>query len=191
MRVIEYLPPILQDIAEYIALDKAENPEIEQIYTAISTVCKQTFVSGANELSVRRYENIFGIRGEGNDLALRRQTILSKMSSRPPITAYQLERLINIFLGEDIAQIHVNPKRYEFYIKMPAVSGDRFKAIMDMVEELKPANMQYTQAPFSTQKIVVKETGKTIIKIPARVGTAIVGKTRFLEPVNEKVVYQV
>ncbi|ABN53695.1 MAG TPA: DUF2313 domain-containing protein [Hungateiclostridium thermocellum] len=187
---LAYLPPVLQNIREFQELAKAVNPEIIALKKAINKVLNEQFIQSAED-TLQWREKEFNITASSDEtIEFRRERLIERKSRKPPITLRSLRNRLNAYIGTTQAEIELVPGEYAFSISIPAVDGYKFRDIQRLVEELKPANMEYLQFPFSVERIRIKEESREIKIFYARAGLAIAGRTRIGTTLSERVVYR-
>lgn len=74
--LLEYLPPVLQEVREFQAITKVEQPEINAAWDALDTVLNDQFLETATEEGVARWEKELSILPLSSDtLESRKQRI--------------------------------------------------------------------------------------------------------------------
>lgn len=185
-----YFPPVLQNIREFQEIAKAVNPEIVALKKAINKVFNEQFIQGAEDTLEWR-EQEFGITASNDEtITFRRERLIERKSRKPPITLRTLRDRLNAYIGTTQAEIELVPGEYAFSISIPAVDGYKFRDIQGLVEDLKPANMEYIQYPFSVERIRIRETSREFKIVYARAGLALAGLTPIGEVVADRVIYQ-
>lgn len=187
---LSYLPPVLQKILEFQEIAKAVNPEIIALKQAVNKVFNEQFVQTARDTLEWR-EREFDITASSDEtITFRRERLIERKSRKPPITLRTLRDRLNAYIDTTQAEIELVPGEYAFSISIPAVDGYKFRDIQRLVEELKPANMEYLQHPFSVERVRIRETSREIKISYARAGLAIAGRTRVGTVLSDRVVYQ-
>ena len=185
-----YLPPVLQNVREFQEIAKAVNPEIVTLKQAINKVLNEQFILGAEDTLAWR-EQEFGITASNDEtVTFRRERLVERKSRKPPITLRTLRDRLNAYVGTTEAVIELVPGEYAFTISIPAVDGYKFRDIQQMVEALKPANMEYIQYPFSVERVRVRETSREVKIAYARAGLALAGLSTVGEIIADRVIYQ-
>jgi len=185
-----YLPPVLQNVREFQEIAKAVNPEIVTLKQTINKVLNEQFVLGAEDTLAWR-EQEFGITASNDEtVTFRRERLVERKSRKPPITLRTLRDRLNAYVGMTEAVIELVPGEYAFTISIPAVDGYKFRDIQQMVEALKPANMEYIQYPFSVERVRVRETSREVKIAYARAGLALAGLSTVGEIIADRVIYQ-
>jgi hypothetical protein len=185
-----YLPPVLQNVREFQEIAKAVNPEIVALKQAINKALNEQFVLVAEDTLAWR-EQEFGITASNDEtVTFRRERLVERKSRKPPITLRTLRDRLNAYIGTTQAEIQLVPGEYAFSISIPAVDGYKFRDIQQVVETLKPANMEYIQYPFSVERVRIRERSREIKIAYARAGLALAGLTPIGEVVADRVIYQ-
>lgn len=185
-----YLPPVLQNVREFQEIAKAVNPEIVALKKAINKVLNEQYIQGAVDTLAWR-EQEFGITASNNEtVAFRRERLIERKSRKPPITLRTFRNRLNAYIGTTRAEIQLVPGEYAFSISIPAVDGYKFRDIQQMVEALKPANMEYIQYPFSVERVRIREVSREMKVAYARAGLALAGLSTVGEVIADRVIYQ-
>jgi hypothetical protein len=187
---LSYLPPFYGAIKEFQEIAKTLNEELNLLKKAVNDVLNEQFIQTA-EKTLKWREEEFGIVANSNEtLEFRRERLIERKSRKPPITRRSLRERLNAYIGTTEAKIDLVPGEYAFTISIPAVDGFKFRDIQQVVEKLKPGNMEYLQNPFSVERVMIRETSKEIKIAYARAGLAIAGRTRVGNVLSERIVYQ-
>lgn len=185
-----YLQPVMQNVREFQEIAKAVNPEIVALKQAINKVLNEQFVMGAVDTLVWR-EQEYGITASNDEtVTFRRERLVERKSRKPPITLRTLRDRLNTYIGTTQAEIQLVPGEYAFTISIPAVDGYKYRDIQQVVETLKPANMEYLQNPFSVERVRIRETSREMKVAYARAGLALAGLSTVGEIIADRVIYQ-
>lgn len=185
-----YLPEYLREYREIQEIAKAVNAELILLKQAVNKVINEQFIQTAEETIPVREETFHITASDDETLEFRRERLMERKSRKPPITLRSLKERLNTYIGTTQAEIELVPGEYAFTISIPAVDGYKFRDIQGLIEELKPANMEYLQFPFSVERIRIKEESRELKIFYARAGLAIAGRTRIGTTLSERVVYQ-
>lgn len=187
---LSYLPPFLQTAKEFQKIADAANPEIIALKKAINKILNEQFIQCAED-TLKWREEEFGITPSNDEtIEFRRERLIERKSRKPPITLRTLRDRLNAYIGTTQAEIELVPGEYAFTISIPAVDGYKFRDIQGLIEDLKPANMEYIQYPFSVERIRIRETSREFKIVYARAGLALAGLTPVGEVVADRVIYQ-
>jgi len=185
-----YLPEILHNIREFQEIAKAVNPEIIALKQAVNKVLNEQFIQSAEDTLEWREEEFEIVASSDETIEFRRERLIERKSRKPPITLRTLRDRLNAYIGTTQAEIQLVPGEYAFTISIPAVDGYKFRDIQGLIEDLKPANMEYIQYPFSVERIRIRETSREFKIVYARAGLALAGLTPVGEVVADRVIYQ-
>lgn len=185
-----YLPPVLQNVLEYQEIAKAVNPEIIALKQAVNKVLNEQFIQSAEDTLKWREEEFEIVASSDETIEFRRERLIERKSRKPPITLRTLRDRLNSYIGTTQAKVELVPGEYAFTISIPAVDGYKFRDIQQVVNDLKPANMEYIQYPFSIERVRILETSREMKVIYARAGLALAGLTPVGEIVADRVIYQ-
>src|SRR5690606_35895497 len=185
-----YLPEVLHNVREFQEIAKAVNSELIALKKTVNKVFNEQFIQGAEDTLEWR-EQEFGITASSDEtIEFRRDRLIERKSRKPPITIRTLRDHLNDYIGTTQADVQLVPGEYAFTISIPAVDGYKFRDIQNMVETLKPANMEYLQNPFSVERIRIRETSREFKIVYARAGLALAGITPIGEVIADRVIYQ-
>lgn len=107
--ILNYLPPVVRDTAEFQQIAEAENPEFNNFLSCIYQALQDSFVQDASEYGVKRWEAILSITpAEGATLDERKTAILAYLSVKLPYTWRVLERMLISMLGEGNVSVKLN-----------------------------------------------------------------------------------
>ena len=114
-KLLDYLPPVLREVAEFQAINEANEPELVLAWDALELVMDNQFLDSADENGVRMWEWELKIRPKDTDsLELRKMRIRAMWGMQPPYTLPWLRKWITGLCGEqghqewtDEYQIHI------------------------------------------------------------------------------------
>lgn len=186
------LPEYYHDIKDIEYLSESINRELDDIKEQRQKIFNNFFMKDMDEVGLSRWEKIFNIKPKKTDsLQFRKNRVISKYQSRPPISIKSLERILNNYFDKPILEIKLVPDEYAFMIEFMADNANLYKEIEQQVIELKPSNMEHIPTPkaMSTIKFKVKAS-KTDIERNTRLGTTWkLGVTPFGEVIREEVLF--
>lgn len=86
-KLINYLPYVVRDYAEFQGIAGAEQPEFENAWAAVDDLLNNQFITTAGNLGLSRWEKILGITPKGTDtLDDRRFRVLTRLNEELPYT---------------------------------------------------------------------------------------------------------
>lgn len=139
-QLIDYLPPILAELKEYVELFKAEQTEIEGLVDKLESCFNNQFITLCDLFGVTKYENLLNIKPKGSDdLDLRRFRVLAKYNEQLPYTYLRLVEMLNNLCGEGNLFIKVKELTLSVYVKL--VAKDKFDEVIELVRRVVPANI--------------------------------------------------
>lgn len=140
--ILEHWPSMFQQLAEFIEIAKAENPNLEYIWNKIEEILDNQFIVSANEEGLKRYEKILKINVPATDtVETRRFRLLTKYQEQNPFTYRVLENLLNSLLGEGKYVLIRNVGDKTLTVKIELTVKGQFDSVCDMLERIVPQNM--------------------------------------------------
>lgn len=99
-KLINYLPFVVRDYAEFKGITGAEQPEFELAWAAADDLLSNQFIHTAGNLGLSRWEKILEITPKGTDtLNDRRFRILARLNEELPYTLPQLRVILESLCG--------------------------------------------------------------------------------------------
>ena len=139
MKLIEYMPPYLKNVLEFIKIFDAEDIEIENIRYLIDKMLKEVIVKEATSYGLDRYEKIYGIKNKAETIEARRMNILFKMNNKVPYTLKWLINTLNESIGKDNYKLEA--RDYELYITINLVYTEAAEMLKTNLVKQIPANI--------------------------------------------------
>ncbi len=152
MRLIEYLPEFLQGIREYKEIFRVEDIEIDKLKEELEKILTEAVVTTAKDYGLERYEGIYGITNDEEDIEARRFKILSKINNRLPYSLNWLRDKLNTTVGKDNYTIDVDYDKYTLEINIAALFKNIAVILNDDLREQIPANMILNVQLFQTEE---------------------------------------
>lgn len=155
-KLIDYLPPFIQQFTEMHLIMSAEQPEIDEIWTSCEDILADTFILYARESGIKRWETIVGITPKATDtLDERRFRILTKMNQELPYTMRKLEEVLTVVCGEGNFFIDLQPDKYHIQIDLALTNSNNYDEVVDVLKKMVPANMtQKVQIMYNSHDVV-------------------------------------
>lgn len=140
--ILNYLPPVVRDTAEFQQIAEAENPEFNNFLSCIYQALQDSFVQDASEYGVKRWEAILSITpAEGATLDERKAAILAYLSVKLPYTWRVLERMLIGILGDKFV-MYLNNDMQELNITFSTpVSETPIDVVQQLMERVLPRNL--------------------------------------------------
>ena len=143
-KLIDYLPPVLREVADFKAINAANEPEIVLAWDALNRVMDNQFLDSADENGVQVWERELEIRPKDTDsLELRKMRIRAMWGMQPPYTLPWLRKWITGLCGEQGHQEWTD--QYQIHIQLDysvLENGNALRReITALLLKVRPANM--------------------------------------------------
>lgn len=142
--LLSYVPEYYRESKIYTSQSNAKGQEFNLLRQAIDDILDQMYVETAT-WGLRLWEKYCGIPTNSADsIEMRRSRIIAKLSRCSPLTPYEIKRLLSDYTNAqvDIKQYYSEYK-FETIFKIKEQFGGKLKGIMDEIEEVKPAHLEY------------------------------------------------
>lgn len=142
--LLSYVPEYYKESKIYTSQSNVKGQEFNLLRQVIDDVLDQMYVETAT-WGLRLWEKYCGIPTNlADSLETRRARIIAKLSRCSPLTPYELKRLLSDYTNAqvDIKQYYSEYK-FETIFKIKEQFGEKLKGIMDEIEEVKPAHLEY------------------------------------------------
>ena len=163
MELIKYLPVYMGKIREINELTMAEQPEIDNVFDAITSVSKENFVETATDYGLSRLEKIYGIKYSGyEDMSFRKFRLMLKISGNKNRNI--VERLNDIF-GEGNYSMEYNPLDNVLSVGITVENKDYIDETKKMLDKLVPCNIILdVRVLYVSHKMLERYTHKELSK---------------------------
>lgn len=95
-----FLPKLWDQIEEVGAIAQAVNPEIDNLKGKLRQLIYNRFPQTADEAGIARWEKLLGLSSPLNSsLKARREAVLAKLRTKPPINLLTLKEIIEAYMG--------------------------------------------------------------------------------------------
>ncbi|WP_445477975.1 putative phage tail protein [Lysinibacillus irui] len=143
--IISYLPPILHEVKEIIAIASVEKPVLDGLWQQIEETLNNQFVITANEIGANRYEKMLKLNvPETDTIETRRFRILTRYQEQAPYTNRVLKQLLDSLLGEGQYELKRDVVAKTLSVKIELTAKGMFDAVVLMLERITPQNMVLT-----------------------------------------------
>lgn len=140
--LINYLPPILQEIKEFKVLMADGDEENNKLYSAIADLEKNQYVTSVNENYIKRYENMLKITAKGTDtIEDRRFRILSLYNKQLPYTYIRLQKDLVTLCGTDGFTISLDYEEHILTVKVTLTAKEMFNIVQEYLDSVVPMNI--------------------------------------------------
>lgn len=142
-KLINYLPYIVRDYAEFQGITGAEQPEFETAWAAIEDILSNQFIKTAGNLGLSRWEKILEITPKGTDtLDDRRFRVLARLNEELPYTLPQLRVILENLCGPGNSSAEVTD--YTLLVKVGVAAKKNFEDVQTLLERVAPVNLVLT-----------------------------------------------
>ncbi len=115
-RLIDYLPPFMQDFAEIKAVMRTEQPELDRAWLDIQIPLADAFIMDCDEYGIKKYESFVGTIPDPEDtLDARKARVLIYWNNFVPYTYRVLVRRLNELCGAGNYEIYGSLENYELF----------------------------------------------------------------------------
>ena len=66
-KLIDYLPPFIQQFTEMNMIMSAEQPEVDSLWNSCENILNESFILYASEIGIKRWETIVGVTPKATD----------------------------------------------------------------------------------------------------------------------------
>lgn len=158
-KIIDYLPPFIQEYMEIKAIMNIEQVRIEKAWTDAENALADQFVQDATEKGILRYEKILDITPKDtHTLDERKFAILTRMNERLPYTMDSLQKMLQALCGEDGYVLKLYSNAYELVVKLDLVNESNYDAVCNLMDKIVPANIVKNVMLYNTHMILADFT---------------------------------
>lgn len=143
--IIGYLPSVLHEIKEIVAMANVEKPILEALWQEIENTLNNQFVVTADAKGASRYERMLKLSVPATDsIETRRFRILTRYQEQAPYTNRVLKQLLDSLLGEGQYELQRDVAAKTLSVKIELTVKGMFDAVAIMLERITPQNMVLT-----------------------------------------------
>jgi len=140
--LIDYLPPVIKNAAEFEAIMEAIQPEFVDVETAIINAFNDTFVNDATEVGVKRWESMLKIVPKSVDtLEDRKFRILARLNEQLPYTFRSLDARLITLCGQNGFTMELFNDIYTLKVRIELVVKGQYEAVEQLLKRIVPANL--------------------------------------------------
>lgn len=142
--LMKYLPDYYQGVLEMEQLQENNAVECGRLAYSIEDCALQTNVESAT-WGLSRWENVLALTTDPTkSYATRRELIKAKLRGSGTTTPEMIRRTASAFSGGDVQIVEV-PGEYSFEVRFVGTLGipANMAGLIQMIEEIKPAHLQY------------------------------------------------
>jgi len=140
--MIEYVPPVLRGVREFVAIAEAWQSDFEQVWQETTNILDEQFLLTATEIGISRWERILKLRPLATDtLDERRFAVMAAIDSQMPMTYLWLHFQLTFLCGEDGYVIELDHNNYKLKVLIELPSQREIDAVRALVKRAAPANL--------------------------------------------------
>ena len=141
-KLIEYLPHVVREYAEFQGIMAGQQPEFELAWQAVEELTRDQFLMTAGAAGLSRWEKILQIKPRATDtLEERRFRVLSRLNEALPFTLPRLKELLRTLCGEGNFSAEIEAGTYELIVKVALVAKSNFHDVATLLERIAPQNL--------------------------------------------------
>lgn len=159
-KLLDYLPPYMQEYPEMIGIMGAEQHRIDSMWDSAEAAFADQFIQEATEYGVSRWESMLVINPKDTDtLPERKFRILTRLNQELPYTLRGLERSLTSLCGADGYEVTVHAAEYHIEIRLALGNKNNYADVESLLQKMIPANMtQYIQIMYNNHNVLAKFT---------------------------------
>lgn len=144
-KLIDYLPPIMQNFTEIKQITKIEQTEVNSLDFEIGRVLDNAFIEDCDEYGIKKYEKLVGVTPTAQDtLESRKSRVLIRWNDFIPYSYRVLIRKLNIFCGVNNYDISGDLKNYELFISTHLSIIGQTTELEKMLDKMLPVPIVFT-----------------------------------------------
>lgn len=165
-KLIDYLPPFLQEYKELKIINHTEQEEIEQAWEAAEKLLKEPFLLSASTYGISRIEKILKIQAlDTDDLETRMFRVLLKLNEVLPYTYRTIKRHLDEICGKAEYELQVHSEEFTIDAIFEIEERQKLVELGRYLDEVLPANLVIFFAKRSRLEFAVPILYKNILKM--------------------------
>lgn len=157
-KLINYLPYVVRDYAEFKGILEAEQPEIETAWDFADDLLNNQFISTAGNVGLARWEKILEIVPKGSDtLEDRRFRILTRLNEELPYTLPQLRNILETLCGSGNYSAEIVEGTYILIVKVGLEAKNNFRDVEALLNRVVPENLVIDVTQLYNSHIVLSQ----------------------------------
>ena len=170
-----YVPKVYEDVEEIDTLIEVEQELFSSAEDQVNLVKSNQYILTNTEEGIAQHEKQLGIIPNvmTEDLNLRRQRIINRISTRPPFTLEYLKQRLDVLVGVGKYTVTMDYENYTLYVESSASNqfwGNEISVTMNLI---KPANIVYINIPYVSEDVdISEEVSYNQIEYNYRLGTS-------------------
>ena len=143
-RLLDFLPPFMQQFKEIIAITGTEQVWMDRIDVDIAQVIDNAFIETCNEYGIQKYENLLKIKPDSSDtLADRKARVLIRWNNEIPYTLRVLIQKLNTCCGVNNYDLEGDLENYDLIVYTHLSLVSAIEEVEKTVDRMMPMNMHF------------------------------------------------
>lgn len=150
--LIDYLPPVLQRVLEFRAVNASCEPEISAAWDALALVMADQFIDTAEVSGVAMWEHELGLfPKDGDSLDVRKARIKALWNRELPYTLPWLKKWLTGLCGPSGHEETISDYTINIQLDTAVLPNteELAREILDMLLDVRPSNMRIIMTAFS------------------------------------------
>lgn len=140
--LIDYLPPILQNINTVKIIMYSEDEDINELFFNASNLKNDQYFFDATEKAIKRYEKMLSITSKATEtLDERRFRLFLRYNKQMPYTVTVLERQLTAICGANGYEMNLDYKNLVLTVKINLMAKNMFKEVENYLDNVVPLNV--------------------------------------------------
>ena len=142
-KLINFLPPIVQDIKEFKEFTTVEDVELDSIESGQRRILNEAFIDTATEYGIKKYEFLYKIKADIilESMEFRRLRVKNRGLDKIPFTFRVLRNKLESLFGSGNFSMEVDSDNYTLNIEITSYDWNMFNEIMDNFRYIIPCNI--------------------------------------------------
>lgn len=159
-KLIDYLPPFMQEYREMAVLMDTQQFEIDRLWTETDNGLSDQFILELTKNGAKRWESMLEISPKDTDtLEERRFRILTKLNQELPYTLRKLEQALTNLCGKDGFSIEIQAAEYHIEVKLAVGNHNNYSEVENILKKMIPANLtQHIELMYNPHRVLSRFT---------------------------------
>lgn len=141
-KLIDYLPPVLRDIAEFKEITRIQQEKIKEAWDALEAVLGNQFIDTATEDGLKMWEKELSIISTNSEpTEVRKKRIKSRWLNQEVYTIGTLREKLDLLCGKNNFTINTHFDEYLIELKVFLEKRGQVAELKNIIDEITPCNM--------------------------------------------------
>lgn len=161
-QMLDYLPPIMQQFAEFIEISNAEQKAKEKLWNSVYKMFNEGYVISESDIGAKRWEKTLGIvPKDTEDIEVRNFRIRGRIQQDLPYTYRTLKRQLAGLCGDGNFTINLDVDKFEITIKVALSRKDLKDEVEVLTDDIIPAHLLLVVTLMYNTYRMIANTGLT------------------------------